>query len=143
MVKDFYLGSEESAYEFFYKDDQSVTSSVNDNRYIDQIPSSGTPFLTEAFCANSIYTGIIYFQNILSKSSDKDKISKCMYLHPFLEQRYFWANQKTEHCSKYHCPKIALFEVNFYSLDISGLCLMKLSRKTQARASTIVIPHPR
>ena len=56
-VKDFYLGNEESAYEFFYKDDQSVVSSVNDNWYIDQIPSSGTPFLTEAFCANSIYTG--------------------------------------------------------------------------------------
>ena len=57
MVKDFYLGNEESAYEFFYKDDQSVVSSVNDNWYTDQIPSSGTPFLTEAFCANSIYTG--------------------------------------------------------------------------------------
>ena len=56
-VKDFYLGNEESAYEFFYKDNQSVVSSVNDNWYTDQIPSSGTPFLTEAFCANSIYTG--------------------------------------------------------------------------------------
>ena len=56
-VKDFYLGNEESAYEFFYKDDQSVVSSVNDNWYTEQIPSSGTPFLTEAFCANSIYTG--------------------------------------------------------------------------------------
>ena len=63
MVKGFYLGNEESAYEFFYKHPNSVVSAVNVdgrviyNLYKDQIPSSGTPFLTEAFCANSIYTG--------------------------------------------------------------------------------------
>jgi len=67
-VKDFYLGNEESAYEFFYKDNQSVVSSVNDNWYTDQIPSSGTPFLTEAFCANSIYTGGWWFERCIQSN---------------------------------------------------------------------------